>query len=80
MSEHLLDPLSRVSIGLVNPKSATNVASVLRACGCYGGNAIFYTGERYRHAKAFHADTQTLFFGVFSDASDDVVEVEIQVL
>lgn len=58
MSEHLLDPLSRISIGLVNPKSATNVASVLRACGCYGGNAIFYTGERYRHAKAFHADTQ----------------------
>ncbi len=25
-----------VSIGLVNPKSATNVASILRACGCYG--------------------------------------------
>ncbi|NMH58518.1 RNA methyltransferase [Alteromonas ponticola] len=46
------------SIGLVNPKSAVNVASVLRAAGCYGASSVFYTGQRYRYAKEFQADTQ----------------------
>ncbi len=48
----------KVSIGLVNPKSAVNVASVLRAAGCYGASSVFYTGQRYRYAKEFHADTK----------------------
>ena len=46
-----------VSLGLVNPKSATNVASILRACGCYGASAVFYTGQRFGYAKDFNADT-----------------------
>lgn len=49
---------SHVSLGLVNPKSAVNVASILRAAGCYGVNAVFYTGQRYRYAKDFNADTR----------------------
>ncbi len=48
------------SIGLSNPKSATNVASVLRAAGCYGASSVFYTGERYRRAKDFNADTKAM--------------------
>ncbi|WP_218353077.1 RNA methyltransferase [Alteromonas lipotrueiana] len=48
------------SIGLSNPKSAVNVASVLRAAGCYGASSVFYTGERYRRAKEFNADTKAM--------------------
>nr|WP_136252614.1 RNA methyltransferase [Ningiella ruwaisensis] len=40
-----------VSIGLVNPKSATNVAAILRAAGCYGVKSVFYSGQRFRYAK-----------------------------
>ncbi|MBU2976960.1 RNA methyltransferase [Alteromonas sp. C1M14] len=46
------------SIGLLNPKNPTNVASVLRAAGCYQASSVFYTGQRYGYAKAFNADTQ----------------------
>lgn len=47
-----------ISLGLINPKSATNVASVLRAAGCYGASSVFYTGQRYAYAKEFNADTK----------------------
>lgn len=49
-----------VSVGLQNPKSATNVASILRAAGCYGVSSVFYSGNRYRYAKEFNADTQQM--------------------
>lgn len=49
-----------ISIGLQNPKSASNVASILRAAGCYGASSVFYTGNRYRYAKEFNADTQQM--------------------
>jgi tRNA(Leu) C34 or U34 (ribose-2'-O)-methylase TrmL len=45
-----------VSIGLVNPKSATNVASILRACGGFGASAVFYSGNRFRYAKQHSPD------------------------
>lgn len=47
-----------VSIGLVNPKSATNVAVILRAAGCYGVSSIYYTGERFARAKQYNQDTK----------------------
>lgn len=37
-------------IGLSNPKSPENVASVMRAAGNYRVDAVFYTGERYPRA------------------------------
>ncbi|WP_137167041.1 RNA methyltransferase [Salinimonas lutimaris] len=49
-----------VSVGLTNPKSATNVASILRAAGCYGVSSVFYTGQRYGYAKNFNADTRQM--------------------
>ena len=48
----------KISIGLVNPKNPVNVASILRAAGCYGVASVFYTGQRYRFAKDFNADTK----------------------
>ena len=49
---------STVSIGLIKPKSPTNVGAIMRAAGCYGVDAVFYTGERYDRAAKFNTDTK----------------------
>jgi tRNA(Leu) C34 or U34 (ribose-2'-O)-methylase TrmL len=64
---------SCISIGLVNPKSASNVAVILRAAGCFGVSSIFYTGIRYTHAKAFHEDTKRFRDSIPSTAVDDLL-------
>ncbi|HAU04423.1 MAG TPA: 23S rRNA methyltransferase, partial [Pseudoalteromonas shioyasakiensis] len=35
----------KASIGLLNPKSPTNVGGVLRAAGCYNAKQVFFTGS-----------------------------------
>ncbi len=49
-----------VNIGLINPKSPTNVGAVMRAAGCYQADTIFYTGKRYAHAQKFNTDTKNI--------------------
>ena len=78
---------SKVNIGLVNPKSASNVAVILRAAGCYGVSSIYYTGTRYTYAKAFNEDTKkfrnviptiavdNLLFDIPSGATPVVIEL-----
>jgi len=41
---------TKVSIGLINPKSPENVGSVMRAAGNFGVASVFYTGKRYPRA------------------------------
>jgi len=48
----------KVTLGLSNPKSPTNVGAALRAAGCFQADSILYTGERYNRAAAFCTDTQ----------------------
>lgn len=48
---------SKISIGLVNPKSPENVASVLRAAGNYRVDSVFYTGKRYPRAARLNPCT-----------------------
>jgi len=48
----------QVTIGLINPKSASNVGAVMRAAGCYGVDAVIYTGTRYDRAVKFNTDTK----------------------
>lgn len=48
------------SIGLVNPKSPTNVGAVMRAAGCYGVQSVFYSGERFERARKFATDTKNI--------------------
>ncbi|WP_026291914.1 RNA methyltransferase [Marinobacterium rhizophilum] len=48
----------KLCIGLSNPKSPTNVGAVMRAAGCFGVDAVFYTGERYPRANKFSTDTK----------------------
>lgn len=47
-----------VSIGLTNPKSISNVGSVMRAAGCYQVNQVFYSGQRYDRAAKMSTDTK----------------------
>lgn len=42
---------SKISIGLINPKSPENVGSVMRAAGNYRVDSVLYTGERYSIAS-----------------------------
>lgn len=63
----------QVDIGLLNPKSASNVAVVLRAAGCFGVSSISYTGTRYAHAKAFHEDTKKFHHLIPNIAVDDLL-------
>jgi tRNA(Leu) C34 or U34 (ribose-2'-O)-methylase TrmL len=65
-----------VSIGLVNPKSATNVASILRACSCYGASAVFYTGQRFGYAKEFNADTKKMRHIIPTVGVDDLLKMK----
>lgn len=51
--------MSYVSLGLTNPKSPSNVGSVMRAAGCYQVDAVIYTGERYAKAAKFNTDTKS---------------------
>jgi len=44
-------------IGLSNPKTPSNVGSVLRASVCLGADAVFYTGLRYDRAQRFNTNT-----------------------
>lgn len=63
----------RVSIGLVNPKSAANVAVILRAAGCYGVSSVFYTGERFAYARQFHQDTKGMRHKIPNIGVDDLL-------
>ncbi|QEY14826.1 TrmH family RNA methyltransferase [Cellvibrio sp. KY-GH-1] len=45
-------------IGLVNPKSPTNVGMVMRAAGCFEVDAVFYSGTRFERARKFATDTK----------------------
>ncbi|WP_298769636.1 RNA methyltransferase [uncultured Shewanella sp.] len=38
---------SYIGIGLLNPKSPTNMGGIMRAAGCYDADAVFFTGKRY---------------------------------
>lgn len=49
-----------VILGLSNPKSPSNVGAVMRAAGCYGVNAVRYTGKRFDRAAKYHTDTQNI--------------------
>lgn len=51
---------SKVSLGLIKPKSPTNVGGVMRAAGCFRVDAVFYTGERYARAARFNMDTKNV--------------------
>ncbi len=48
----------QIILGISNPKSPTNMGSILRAAGCFGATKVFYTGKRYDLARKFATDTK----------------------
>lgn len=48
-------------IGVVNPKTPTNMGAIMRAAGCYQVTAVRYTGERFAYAVKYHTDTKDIF-------------------
>ncbi len=65
-----------ISILLINPKSPTNVGAVMRAAGCYGVNAVYYTGQRYGHARNFVTDTKQISNSIPLEAVDTISELK----
>jgi len=62
-------------LGLFNPKSPSNVGAVMRAAGCYGANSVFYTGNRYEHAKKFVTDTKKVHQDIPLIGAEDLKKV-----
>ncbi|MBH0020917.1 RNA methyltransferase [Pseudoalteromonas sp. SWXJ133] len=65
-------------IGLINPKSPTNVGGVLRAAGCYDAKQVFFTGNRYLNAKKFHTDTKNVLERIPLTETDSLEVVKPQ--
>ncbi|WP_283786263.1 RNA methyltransferase [Bermanella sp. WJH001] len=65
----------QVSIGLINPKDAQNVGSVLRAIGCYQADDIYYTGNRYAYALKHNTDTHNIQSQTHITKVDDLLNV-----
>lgn len=49
-----------VYVGLVDPKSPTNVGSVMRAAGCYQVDQVRYSGTRFERAARYQTDTKDI--------------------
>lgn len=67
-------PASFVSIGLINPKSPSNVGAVMRAAGCYQVNEVRYTGDRYDRAARFHTDTKNVSLSIPLKSVTDLLD------
>jgi len=55
---------TKIIIGLINPKSPSNVGAVMRAAGCFRGDAVLYTGQRYDRAAPFYTDTHNASYTI----------------
>lgn len=64
--------LTSAYIGLVNPKSPSNVGAVMRAAGCYGVQSVFYSGERFDRARKFATDTKNISEKILLQGVDDL--------
>ncbi|MGO3346053.1 MAG: RNA methyltransferase [Marinomonas sp.] len=66
-----------LSIGLTNPKSTSNVGSVMRAAGCYQVDQVLYSGQRYDRAAKLSTDTKKAHASIplVNIASLDVTEL-----
>ena len=65
----------QVTLGLINPKSASNVGAVMRAAGCYHVDSVFYTGERYDRTLRLNTDTKRISHTVPLTGVDSLLSV-----
>lgn len=64
-----------IKIGLIDPKSPTNVGAVLRAAGCFGVDEVLYTGQRFERARRFHTDTKDNILNIPLTGVDQLSDV-----
>lgn len=62
-----------VFIGLVDPKSPTNVGSVMRAAGCYQVDEVRYCGDRFDRAMRYQTDTKGMLGRIPLEGTDDLL-------
>ena len=65
---------TKVTIGLTNPKSPSNVGSVMRAAGCFGADEVYYTGKRYDIAAKFSTDTQNISNKILLEGVESLID------
>ncbi|WP_077341259.1 RNA methyltransferase [Pseudocolwellia agarivorans] len=65
---------SKVEVGLINPKSPSNVGAVMRAAGCYQVDKVYYTGKRYENAAKFNTDTKNIKDKIPLIALEDITD------
>jgi len=65
--------IPQVTLGLINPKSPTNVGAIMRAAGCFGVAEVRYTGARYGRAARFHTDTKNHTLNIPLTGVDDLL-------
>lgn len=63
-----------VLIGLLDPKSPTNVGAVMRAAGCYQVDAVRYCGDRFDRAARYQTDTKGMLGRIPLVRSDDLLD------
>jgi len=73
----------QVTIALTNPKSPSNVGSVMRAAGNYSVDQVLYTGKRYEQAakhvgQKHNTDTKNALNKIPLSPVDDFVNVKAQ--
>ena len=70
---------SFVAIGLQNPKTPINVDGIMRACGCYQANAVFYTGRRYelalKSSPQYQVDTKKAALQIPMQKVESLIDV-----
>ena len=67
-----------IHIGLCNPKSPSNVGAVMRAAGCYGANAVHYSGERFARSAKYHTDTKNITGKIPLTYSDNLIDEQTE--
>lgn len=61
-------------IGLVNPKTPSNMGAIMRAAGCYQVACVRYTGERFGYAAKYHTDTRDIVGKIGLQHVDSLLE------
>lgn len=66
----------KIIIGLTNPKSPTNVGSVMRAAGCFTVDSVMYTGTRYDRSIKLNTDTKKISSTVPLTKVEDLLDIK----
>jgi len=72
---------NQVTIALTDPKTPTNVGSVMRAAGNYNVDQVLYSGNRYAHAAKFkinkhNTDTRNMRNKIPLTQVDDFINIK----